>query len=127
MLVSGLLSPTGPPAWLLELVLAQELACVVDPRILAEYRDVLHRAELKLPRNAVATLLEAIETSAVHVTPRPLPIALPDPDDEPFLACATFSDAVLVTGNARHFPAKARGDTRVWSPRELIDFLRNPS
>jgi uncharacterized protein len=49
---------------------------------------------------------------------------LPDRDDEPFLAVAAATGSILVTGNVRHFPARARHGVRVQTPRELVDSLR---
>jgi len=51
--------------------------------------------------------------------------AEPDPDDEPFLAVAEYTDAVLVTGNLKHFPAKACAGVQVLSPRGFLDHLRD--
>jgi predicted nucleic acid-binding protein len=42
--------------------------------------------------------------------------------DTSVLAAATGS--ILVTGNTRHFPARARQGVRVLTPRELVDSLR---
>lgn len=124
VLVSGLLSPKGPPAWLVELVLSQELSLVIDPRIWGEYDEVLRRPELKLPPAAVAIVLDAISANALHVTPRPFKNALPDPDDEPFIACAAEAGCSLVTGNTKHFPRHARGGIPFFTPREFFESLR---
>lgn len=124
VVVSGLLSETGAPGWILDLALAGELELSLDDRILAEYREVLLRPELALPEGAVQEFLGAIERLARRVTARPWPQALPDPDDEPFLTVAGAAGAVLVTGNLRHFPAAKRGGVQVLSPREFLDLLR---
>lgn len=123
VLVSGVLSPQGPPGWLLDLVLAHELHVVFDGRVLAEYRDVLTRSVLKLDSNRVDRLLEAIQGAGMAVTPLPWPVALPDCDDEPFLACAKAAQVPLVTGNLRHYPAACRLGVLVVSPREFLDLL----
>lgn len=61
----------------------------------------------------------------VHVAaPPPWPVALPDPDDEPFLAVAAATASVLVTGNLRHFPVATRQGIAVLTPREFVDRLR---
>ena len=43
VVVSALLSPSGLPARILNLVLNGTLTIVYDNNILAEYKDVLHR------------------------------------------------------------------------------------
>ena len=41
VLVSGLLSPHGPPGRMVDGIVAEELVVLFDDRILDEYRDVL--------------------------------------------------------------------------------------
>lgn len=124
VLVSGVLSEQGPPGWIVDLVAANELQAVFDNRILAEYRDVLTRSELKLDPARVELLLAVIADKAIPVTPLPWQAELPDPDDEPFLACAKAAAAALVTGNLRHFPRDRRFGVKVLSPRQFLDSLR---
>lgn len=124
VLVSGVLSEVGPPGLLLELALAGELEPSFDARILGEYREVLGRKELALPPDVVADLLSAFERIGREVVASPWPRDLPDRDDEPFLAVAAMTDSVLVTGNLRHFPARARGGVEVLTPRTFLDRLR---
>lgn len=124
VLVSGLLSESGVPGWIVDLVLSGELEPAVDERVLGEYREVLARPELELPQDEVRTLLAALERLSVRRTPSPWPHPLPDPDDEPFLAVAAAAEAVLVTGNLRHFPETAREGVQVLSPREMLDLVR---
>lgn len=124
VLVSGLLSESGVPGWIVDLVLSGELEPAVDERVLGEYREVLARPELELPQDEVRTLLAALERLSVRRTPSPWPHPLPDPDDEPFLAVAAAAEAVLVTGNLRHFPETAREGVQVLSPREMLEIGR---
>ncbi len=127
VLVAGLLSASGPPAWIIEAVLAGDLELALDMAIREEYEDVLRRPELRFSPKAVADLLNAIDEFGFQVvaTP-PCPVALPDPDDEPFLAVAAATAGVLVTGNLRHFPPRSRGDVPVLTARELVERLRRP-
>lgn len=124
VLVSGILSEYGPPGWIVDLVAAGELVAVYDSRIMAEYREVLTRPGLKLNAVRVKQLLAVIQSMGVPVTPLPWQVALPDPDDEPFLACAKAAGAPLVTGNLRHYPAASRFGVSVLSPRQFLDILR---
>jgi putative PIN family toxin of toxin-antitoxin system len=124
VLVSALLTPLGPPAQILGLTLVGELTAAYDPRILAEYREVLRRREFGFSRRHVADILDALERGGLPVTARPLLARLPDPADEPFLEVAAAAQAWLVTGNMRHFPPGRRGGVVVLSPRECLDRLR---
>lgn len=125
VLVSGLLSPFGPPGEIVRLVAAGHLTLCLDVRILTEYRDVLLRPVFGLDARRVDILLEQVEREGLHVTAPPLPVRLPDPDDEVFLAVALSAHAeALVTRDLRHFPQELRRGVRVMTPAELVDGLR---
>ncbi len=125
VLVAGLLSATGPPAWILDAILAGELELVLDAAIRREYEEVLRRPEFRFAAANLDALLAAIDHVAFLVTAAPpLPEPPPDADDEPFLSVALDSGSVLVTGNVRHFPARARRGALVRTPREFIDGMR---
>ncbi len=123
-LVSGLLSPSGPPARLVDAVLGRRLRLAVDDRIEMEYREVLARPRLGIPRGRRDAFL-AVLLFQLHVTARPWPYAAPpDEDDRPFLEVAAGTgDLSLVTGNLRHFPPACRGPVRVLSPRAAWETL----
>lgn len=125
VLVAGLLSAAGPPGWIVEAALAGELEPVFDMAIRQEYGDVLRRPEFKFPAPQVDDLLAALDQFAFQVVAPPLwPVALPDPDDEPFLAVAAATGSILVTGNLRHFPIRSRLGISVLTPRELVDRIK---
>jgi putative PIN family toxin of toxin-antitoxin system len=127
VLVSGLLSATGPPGWIVEAVLAGDLDLAIDMAIREEYAEVLKRPEFRFPASHVEMLLSTIDRVALWVAAAPpWPVPLPDPDDEPFLAVAAATGSVLVTGNARHFPASSRRGVVVLTPRELKERFRRP-
>jgi putative PIN family toxin of toxin-antitoxin system len=124
VLVSGVLSPGGNCARLLELAIEDEIEVWVDERLLAEYERVLRYPRLRLPGEEVRTLMDWWRSAAMVAVPTPLRVALPDPDDLPFLEVACSAAATLVTGNLRHFPAAARGHVEVLTPAELLARLR---
>jgi len=118
VLVSGLLSPTGPPGRLLDVLLAQRLRLAADDRVELEYREVLARPRLGIEpvrRDAFLAILQFQN----HVTALPWPHrASPDEDDAIFLEVALQTPArTVVTGNLRHFPPACRGPVTVWSRR----------
>src|SRR5947207_5616901 len=125
VLVAGLLSPVGPPGWIVEAMLAGELEPVFDMAIRHEYEDVLRRPEFKFPAQHIDELLGALDQFAFHVVASgPWPIELPDPDNEPFLAAAAATGAVLVTGNIRHFPVASRRGVTVLTPRQFVERMK---
>lgn len=121
VVVSGLLTPSGPCARLLDAVRAGRLTPLADERTFAELEEFLGRPRLGLPAEIVEVLLRALRQASEHIACRPLPAPLPDPDDEPFLEIALSGAAdALVTGNVRHFPG---APVIVLTPRQLVSVL----
>jgi uncharacterized protein len=105
VLVSGLLTPHGPPGRMVDLLLAGEVTLIYDDRILSEDREVLERPRFDFDPGAVEDVLELFATEGEAVTAPPLAVELPDPDDLPFVEVAAAGRAdALVTGNLRHYP-----------------------
>jgi putative PIN family toxin of toxin-antitoxin system len=126
VLVAGLLSAAGPPGWVVEAPLAGEFELAFDAAIRQEYEEVLRRPEFGFTPRRVDDLLAAFDQFAFHVAaPPPWPVALPDPDDERFLAVAAATAGVLVTGNLRHFPVASRRGVVVLTPREFVERIRS--
>jgi len=123
--VSGLLSPYGPPAEVVGMVVAGAVTLCVDARILVEYEQVLARPRFGFAQDAVAALIGFVEAESLHVAATPWTEALPDPDDAPFLEVALAGGAAcLVTGNVVQFPKRARGGVLVRTPAEFVAWVR---
>lgn len=121
ILVSALLTPFGPPARILDLVLVGDLTPVFDDRVLAEYRQVLARERFGFDPGDVADLLRYFKAEGEHVTARPVAVTLPDPDDVPFLEAALTAQAdALITGNLRHYPPDLCQGITVLSPAAFL-------
>ena len=124
VLVSGILSPNGPPAAVLRALLTERVTLCFDERIVSEYRDVLTRTRFAFDRELVEELIGFLESAGSPTLATPLAVTLPDPWDQMFVEVAVSSNAdCLVTGNLRHFPEPARAGVRVVSPREFLDVL----
>src|ERR1035441_6931456 len=111
VIVSGFLSPAGPPGRIVEWLRSGAVQAVLDDRIAAEYADVLARPAFQLPAVEVDIVLAAIRGKAswVEAAAGQRAGVLPDPDDVPFLECAPTAGVPLVTGNLRHFPKSVAG------------------
>lgn len=126
VLVSGLLSPFGPPGEIVRMVSSGAVVLCIDARILAEYDEVLARPRFDFDPDSVAALLDYVDFTSEVVAARPLSVRLPDADDEPFLEVALACGAdCLVTGNLSHFPPEARGDATLLSPAEFVQRVRS--
>lgn len=123
VLVSALLKPRSLPARVAQALRHGTLVPVVCRGIVDEYRAVLVRPKLRLPTSDVQELLGLIEQQAVwvHIGADAGLLRLPDRDDWPFIASALAAGCPVVTGNARHFPARL--GVQVNTVRELIDKL----
>jgi len=103
------------------MVSAGALTLCTDARVLSEYGEVLRRPRFGFAEGDLATLLDALRAQGYAVASVPLPRALPDPGDEPFLEVALAGGATcLVTGNHVHFPVELCLGVPVLSPAELV-------
>lgn len=122
VLVSGLLSPFGPPGEIVRMISSGRLSLCFDARILAEYREVLGRPKFPFGAAEVQALLDQITGEGHVVAGHSLPIKLPDRFDQPFLEAALAGDArCLITGNVKHFPRARRQGMPVLTPAEFLD------
>ena len=123
VVVSGLLRPDGVPGLVVDYLFSGAFRALYDDRILGEYREVLARPRLDIAREDAAEVLAYLEANGVAVRARPLSLALPDPDDLPFIEVAVAGNAAaVVTGNLAHFPAEVL-PVPVWSPRVFLGVL----
>jgi putative PIN family toxin of toxin-antitoxin system len=121
VLISALLSPAGPPAQILNLVLNGRLTVLYDNRMLSEYREVMRRPKFRFEADAVEALLEFIGAEGEYVVAEPQPAPIKDEDDRAFYEVALSGGARrLVTGNASHYPR----DKRIVSPAEFLRSYR---
>lgn len=125
VVVSGLLSPFGPPGEIIRLVASGRVELCYDVRILFEYQNVLLRKKFPFDQAQVEDLLEQIKACGNVTKGKPLVKRLPDIDDEPFLEVALGAKAqYLVTGNLKHYPIKKRESIPVVSPAEFLEIYR---
>ena len=120
VLVSGLLTPHGNAARIVDAVLAGEFLLLYDQRILEEYQEVLLRPHFKINPLFLEEVLAALEQSGERMPALPVPKPCADPDDTMFLEIALGGEAdVLVTGNKKRFPSAVSG-LRIVSPAEFL-------
>jgi putative PIN family toxin of toxin-antitoxin system len=120
IVVSAALKPEGLQRTVFLLAITKPARLYMSARILAEYRTVLARPELRIRRGLQLQYLELIENHARLVRPSRVVRAASDPDDDMFLECADEARAdYLITGNARHVP-KFWKATKIVSSREFV-------
>lgn len=110
VVVSGFISPKGPPGRLAQAVSDGVIAPVFDARMLDEYAEVVQRPRIAARIDVPAALTWILMLQHVGVALDQVDVysgPLPDEDDRPFLEVALASGAVLVTGNAADYPKTA--------------------
>ncbi len=126
VLVSGLLTPWGPSGEIIRMIASGTLCPLHDARMFTEYQSVLARNGFPFRKKDVDDLLAQILSSGAPVASEPLPHPLTDPDDEAFLEVALSGGAaVLITGNARHFPKERSRNVKILSPSEFLTYFRH--
>jgi putative PIN family toxin of toxin-antitoxin system len=124
VLISGILSPYGPPGEIVRMVSSGALSLCFDARVLAEYSEVMLRPKFPFRKEEVAALLEQIQSKGLVVASLPLVRRLPDPHDEAFLEVALAGKVgMLVTGNLKHFPSSVNG-VKIVSPAVFLENYR---
>lgn len=126
VLVSGLISPAGPPAILVAELQAGAFELVVSPRLLAELEAVLLREKFRRQVTLldVEEYVELIRQESILVDdPSPLPEqVVDDPNDAYLLALSRSSHVDVLVSGDRHL-LRLRGAEAVVSPREFLDLL----
>ncbi len=120
VIVSSLIQPLGKPAAILDMVMAEEVEPVVNEAVLAEYADVLNRPKFGFPEALVSGFVDYLKAKSTRCLAIPQPETLPDPDDKVFWDLAVTSNAILVTGNTKHFPSNSE---IVMTPARFLEHL----
>jgi uncharacterized protein len=120
VVISAALKPEGLQRTVFLLAITKPARLYVSEAILAEYRLVLARPELRIRRALQIQFLDLLKNRARTVSPLRQVRASSDPDDDKFLECADEARAdYLVTGNLRHFPRFWKA-TKVVISREFV-------
>ena len=122
MVVSAALKPDGLQRTVL-LAITKPARLYVSDAIMDEYREVLARRRMGIPKGRRRQLLQLIRNRSQTLTPARQHQVTPDPEDNKFLECADAARAdYLVTGNQRHLP-KYWKKNKVITSREFISIV----
>ena len=107
ILVSALISKRSDTAVVLalETLLSGDVTPLFNDEIIAEYKEVLHREQFKLPAQMVDGIIRRIQEQGISSQRVHSDESFPDADDVVFYEVAlSREDSFLVTGNTKHFP-----------------------
>ena len=123
--VSALLNFQSNPGQVLLSVFNGKTILLVNEEILAEYRDVLARKKFHFPPDLVEIVLTRLAACSLNISAISGDFPeVADPKDRCFYAVTMSErqseDALLVTGNIRHFPVKPY----VVTPARFVEILQ---
>jgi len=118
IIISAFLSPTGKPAAILLSVLRQELEIQYNTEIIVEYEQVLSREKFseKIRFADAQAFLERLRDFGANVVAPRSKVDIPDETDRKFYDTAKAANAILVTGNKKHYP----DDEIIQTPAEFF-------
>ena len=117
VIVSALLSPQGKPAAILEMFFNEKVQIYYSINILAEYMDVMSRPTLNINPEKAKRFFLILKDTGISMEPAASISPMPDEDDRIFYDTARQSDAILITGNSKHYPA----EDFIVTPSEFLD------
>lgn len=106
ILVSALWSADGNPNRITHLIPEQKIIPCYCEAILLEYRSVLNRPAFKFTAEQVDELLSKLAKFGEYYDVQKSDIVLPDESDRVFYDTAKTSNAILITGNTKHYPSE---------------------
>lgn len=125
VLVSAVITPTGPNAQVFDLITAGKIRTYVTDELLAEYYRVFHYERLQhLDRRRIARLRGMLERISTRVKSRGWLKISGHEDDNRVYECAFAAKAdYIVTENAKHFK-KGYKTTKIVTARQLLALLQ---
>jgi putative PIN family toxin of toxin-antitoxin system len=104
ILVSSLLSD-GPPALIIDWVAGGKIQPCFDGRILSEYWDVLNRPKFGFSPLRINRLIRDITGAGFGIEASASEgVSMSDESDRKFYDVAKTANAILITGNTKHYP-----------------------
>ena len=125
VIISGLISPKGPPAGILKALKAGRFILLTNQAINEEILEVMDRPRLRDKYGLADHMFDIafILWDQAEVIPKPPLIkASRDPDDDKFLACALASGVtVVISGDKDLLEQSGWRTIRVLRPRQFVD------
>jgi putative PIN family toxin of toxin-antitoxin system len=126
VLVSAVLTSSGPPAQLVDRWRLGEFDLVVSPKLLAELEEVLLRPKFRayVDEHDVRAFTEALAAEAITVgDPAGVERITPDPDDDYLIALGVAAGADAIVSGDVHLTELGGSPVAVLTPRELLERL----
>ena len=123
VVVSAFLVPQGKPAAILRLALRHDFDICFDTAVLAEYEQVLCRSKFagRINKSDIQRFFEIIYNIGENVISTPSSGNMPDETDRKFYDAAKTANAILITGNKKHYP----NEPFIVTPDQFLTLLEN--
>jgi putative PIN family toxin of toxin-antitoxin system len=106
VLVSAALTPQGNARKIMNMVIDGDFQLYFSDGIIAEYLRVLRKPKLSISPEVQYAILESVKEVGKYVFPTLSTIHFNDEDDRVFYDTAKSCDAILITGNLKHYPVE---------------------
>ena len=122
VLVSALWSNNGNPYKIVEMIFTKEIIPYFNEDIIEEYYEVLFRAKLNFSKDKVIGLLNEVIKNGIFAELVTSDVLFIDESDRKFYDIAKTNEAILVTGNTKHYPK----EPFIFSPLEFLRKRKTP-
>jgi len=119
VLVSAMISINSNPARIVNMALNRELSVCYNSGILFEYDNVLYRPRFDFNVEKVKNIIGTINESGIELTPDASDFPMIDESDRKFYDLHKAANAILITGNAKHFPK----EDLIMSPTAFMEHI----
>ena len=121
VIVSAIYTPNGNPANVLKQLFDDEIKLHYNKDILKEYEDVLSRPYLKLDKSKKSRFFEILNQTGIMVNAPASIFSMTDESDRKFYDTAKACDAIIITGNKKHYP----DEPFILTPAEFLNKHKN--
>jgi putative PIN family toxin of toxin-antitoxin system len=121
VLVSALWSNDGNPHEVVKSIFKNEIVPYYNDDIIEEYQEVLSRTKLNFPDDKVQSLMQEIKNNGIKASSVPSKITFADESDRKFYDLAKTNEALLITGNLKHYPS----ESFIMNPNDFLHQFRS--
>ena len=119
VIISAAISGLGNPSIIIKKISDGELELLYNIVILIEYTDVLTRSKFNFSVEKQTILLKKIINFGTIYNPKISNVTLIDEDDRIFYDTAKEANAILITGNIKHYP----NENFIMSPSDFLGYI----
>ena len=119
ILVSYLMQPNGNPAAIVTLVKEGKIVPYYNAAIMKEYNRVLRYPKLYITAREIEVIINRMSKKGILLEVEKSIIKMPDEDDRMFYDLHKVADAILITGNTKHYPK----ESSIMKPADFMEYI----